>query len=476
MSERDRDVEWERERERAARGYAEGRVTPKNESNYARSQHGSNAPSPAFGRPAVYERDDAREHYNRNNGGGYDQGAPGRYEERGPPLDSDRDYAQQRRYEGYADDGTGRTSRPVTAPRGPTPDIDRTRPVEDSRSVGVPNPNIPASGTSAKSRRAPKSKEELDASGAPVSPVPSAASKKTKGSRASSPWAGKTPGASAKAGRAEAKGGATPSSAGKKSSSTSLKGRDEAAQQQREISPASSEGSNEPLAARGPPTRVVDEDYDEGAADALMGLAGAASASAPQPAADRGQSPEKRADSLLGKRPFADENADSAAGEESSKRSKNGVTSEPVPTEKDSSESKAAPANDSPGDNPSEAPAAGKIAEPAVGDKVPEPTAAENDATGDKASTPTQATQADEPKGTDSTKEDAEVKNTTPVVAVVASNSVEDDSKEEEEGQINEEEGDVSMKGPGDAAADTSSNVARPAEDKNTEQPAVDAP
>ncbi|GAC97727.1 hypothetical protein PHSY_005314 [Pseudozyma hubeiensis SY62] len=388
MSEREREMEWEREREReqAARGYpASGRITPKNEQGYARSQHGgSNAPSPAFGRPPVYGRDDGRDHYNNGHPssgpggprGGYERGPGGlhapppglRHEERGPPppqFEHERGPPPPRqagdgRHDGYGDVHDGSMgSAPGRGPppglRGPTPDWERARAGEHgppSLNDGAEGRN--AGGSASKSRRGPKSKDELEAAPAPPSPAPSAAAKKgkTASSRASSPWSAKGgAAAAAKNGKSATPFGAsTAASVGggnKKGSSAALLAREDQpdsragspagdARAQREISPASSDGSNEPLAARAPSSRMVDEDYDEGAADALMGLAGAASASAPSmatpiaaPAApvatsDRAPSPERRAASSLGKRPYADEEKAADEREDSYKRAKSG--------------------------------------------------------------------------------------------------------------------------------------------------------
>lgn len=367
MSERERELEWERERERerereqAARGYpASGRITPKNEAGYARSQHGSNAPSPAFGRPPVYGRDDARDYYNNGHPGsvpggprgGYERGPPPgmRHDERGPPpphFEHERGHlpppppAGEGRYDGYGEghDGPmgGAPARPPPPPglRGPTPEWERARGGEHGPpSIHDGAEGRTAGGAAAKPRRGPKSKDEHEAVPAPPSPAPSAAGKKGKatGSRASSPWSAKS-GAAAKNGRS-----GTGAAGGKKGVSTPLRSRDDqpdsrpgspmgGARAQRDASPASSDGSNEPLAARAPSSRMVDEDYDEGAADALMGLAGAASASAsaaPAASSERGHSPDKRAESSLGKRPFAEEEKAANGPEDSYKRAKNG--------------------------------------------------------------------------------------------------------------------------------------------------------
>ncbi|SPO31231.1 probable TPR-containing protein Mql1 [Ustilago trichophora] len=375
MSERDRELEWERERERereqAARGYPSGRITPKNEPGYARSQHGSNAPSPAFGRPPVYGRDEARDYYNNghpNAGpggprGGYERGPPPgmRHDERGPPpphFEHERGHlpppppppqqqqqAGDGRYDGYGEGHDGLMSGAAARPpppglRGPTPDWERARGGDHGPpSIHDGSEGRNAGGPAGKPRRGPKSKDEFESAPAPPSPAPSAAGKKGKatGSRASSPW-------SAKAGAAGKNGKNGPAATGgKKGVSTPLRSRDDqagsrpgspmgGARAQRDASPASSDGSNEPLAARGPSSRMVDEDYDEGAADALMGLAGAASASVSAtpvaPASDRAHSPDKRAESSLGKRPFtADEEKGVNGPEDSYKRAKSGSAS-----------------------------------------------------------------------------------------------------------------------------------------------------
>ncbi len=182
--------------------------------------------------------------------------------------------------------------------RGPTPDWERSRAGEYAGHGGPPSLHdgtdgrgAAGGGPGAKPRRGPKSKDELESAPAPPSPAPSAAGKKGKatGSRASSPWSAKG-GAAAKNGK-NGPGSVTGGAKKGAGASTPLRSRDDhigsrpgsppgGARAQRDISPASSDGSNEPLAARGPSSRMVDEDYDEGAADALMGLAGAASASA----------------------------------------------------------------------------------------------------------------------------------------------------------------------------------------------------
>ena len=376
MSERERELEWERERERerereqAARGYpTSGRITPKNEASYARSQHGgSNAPSPAFGRPPVYGRDEARDYYNNGHPGsgpggprgGYDRGPPPgmRHDERGPPpphFEHERGHlpppGSEGRYDGYGEGpegpvGSGPARAPLPGLRGPTPDWERARGGEhgpasvhdaaEGRNIG----GLGGPGTG-KPRRGPKSKDELESAPAPPSPAPSAAGKKGKAtnSRASSPWSAKG-GASAKNGK-----NGPASASTKRGISTPLRSRDDqpesrsgsptgAARVQRDVSPASSDGSNEPLAARAPSSRMVDEDYDEGAADALMGLAGAASASASAPVAppvtdpsDRAQSPDRRVESSLGKRPLAEEERSSNGPEDSYKRAKSGNSS-----------------------------------------------------------------------------------------------------------------------------------------------------
>lgn len=397
MSERERELEWEREREReremqqASRGYpTSGRITPKNEPGYPRSQHGgSNAPSPAFGRPPVYGRDEGREYYNNGHPssgpggprGGYERGGPPppppgmRHDERGPPppahFEHERGgplpphHAAEGRYDHpYSEvhDGPmgGASARgPPSGLRGPAPDWERARAAEHgppSLHDGAEGRNAGASAS--RSRRGPKSKDELESAPAPPSPAPSAAGKKGKAtsSRASSPWSarGGATGKNGKAAPLAGGGGTTATGPGfKRAASTSLRSREDhmdsrpgsplgGARAQRDASPASSDGSNEPLAARAPSSRMVDEDYDEGAADALMGLAGAASASAsvatpaPAPApvlvpavpasaaSDRATSPEKRAESSLGKRPFAEEEKGADEPEDSYKRAKSG--------------------------------------------------------------------------------------------------------------------------------------------------------
>ncbi|SNX86681.1 probable TPR-containing protein Mql1 [Melanopsichium pennsylvanicum] len=386
MSERERELEWEREREREreqmARGYAaSGRMTPKNEPGFARSAHGSNAPSPAFGRPPVYGREDARDYYNGGHpssgpGGpraGYERGPPPgmRLDERGPPpphFEHERGHlpppppppaAGDSHYDGYGDSheapmGSAARPPPPGNLRGPTPDWERARNGEhappsahdgsEGRNAGAP---------AGKPRRGPRPKDEVEPAPAPPSPAPSAAGKKGKatGSRAGSPWSAK---GSAKNGKAGAM-----AAAGRKGASTPLRSRDDqvdsrpgspagGARVQRDASPASSDGSNEPLAARGPSSRMVDEDYDEGAADALMGLAGAASASvsaipAPAPQSNRGHSPDKRAESSLGKRPFAEDEKNVYDPEDSHKRAKSAAGGDADATTKLGSNSISAP-------------------------------------------------------------------------------------------------------------------------------------
>lgn len=394
MSEREREMEWERERERerereqAARGYpASGRITPKNEPGYARSQHGgSNAPSPAFGRPPVYGRDEGRDYYNNSHPGsgpggprgGYERGpgaphapAPGmRHDERGPPpapFEHERGpppphQAGDLRYDSYSDGRDGPFRGPPPGLGRPTPDWERTRAGEygpPSLHDGAEGRN--AGGSASKSRRGPKAKDELEAAPAPPSPVPSSAGKKgkTTSSRAGSPWSAKggvaAPGKNGKASTPFGTGvGAPVAAAGvgggvgsKKGAAISLRPQEDqpdsrpgSPQSRRDASPASSDGSNEPLAARAPSSRMVDEDYDEGAADALMGLAGAASASsasvataAPAPVSpvatsDRASSAEKRAESSLGKRPYAEEERAVDEPEDSYKRAKSGSAAE----------------------------------------------------------------------------------------------------------------------------------------------------
>ena len=377
-AEREREMEWERERERAARGYpGSGRATPKNEPGYARSQHGSNAASPAFSRAAAYPRDprdDPREYYGRDGGPvGGGGGVHGYERPRGddgrPPYEYERGYPgpggarydpMSERYE----DGP----RPPADLRGPTLEQERARDYP-----GPPHPESldPSAAARGKARRGPRSKDELEGNmpGSPAGSTTGGAARKKKdgaSSRASSPWAGRS--ATVKNGataRSESKGpsGKKAGGRGRDNASTAGSRRNspdpalhsrnvsqaEAAAAARAVSPASSTGSNEPLAARGP-SRMVDEDYDEGAADALMGLAGAASASAsiasqhppakaseePSRAQEERPSPRKLSDperstpssgppqqteSSLGKRPYDEEGAD-----EHSKRAKNSGT------------------------------------------------------------------------------------------------------------------------------------------------------
>ncbi|EPQ27234.1 uncharacterized protein PFL1_05157 [Pseudozyma flocculosa PF-1] len=338
--EREREMEWERERdrerERAARQYpGSGRATPKIEPGYPRSQHGSNAPSPAFSRPGAYPREDPREYYG-NGGGGYDRA---RMDEGRPPYEHERGYGRHHdhpmaeRYEG----GGGPRQHPPADLRGPTPERDRMRgeyppsahpAFGPAGGAGPPPPPPPASDgvgdamaaggrpPAKGGRRGHKFKDDGDVASGPASPAPSAAAARKKkeaggaggpSSRASSPWGGRP---------------------------------------------------NAPASAS------VGADYDEGAADALMGLAGAASASASMPAPSAPQQPREsqqpsprghesgqawdgppsgrssprkasdsdapyppraRAESALGKRPY-DEGESAGSLEESTKRARNGAS------------------------------------------------------------------------------------------------------------------------------------------------------
>uniref|UniRef100_V5ECX2 Uncharacterized protein n=2 Tax=Kalmanozyma brasiliensis (strain GHG001) TaxID=1365824 RepID=V5ECX2_KALBG len=519
MSEREREMEWEREREReqAARGYpASGRITPKNDPAYARSQHGgSNAASPAFGRPPVYGRDEPREYHNNGHPsagpggprGGYERGPPPpgmRPDERGPPphhFEHERGHlpppphqAGEGRYDGYGDGHDGpimgaasARGPPPPGLRGPTPDWERAR----AGDQGPPSVHDGADGRGAggpanKARRGPKAKDELEAAPAPPSPAPSAAGKKGKttgGSRASSPWSSKASTASknGKSGPGASPAVSSAVAAGKRGGAASLREITSrpgspagGARAQRDASPASSDGSNEPLAARAPSSRMVDEDYDEGAADALMGLAGAASASAaatlvapapPAAAADRASSPDKRTESSLGKRPYSEEDKSASGLEDSYKRVKSGsaAAGEAVDPVNAGSNGVAAPTE-------TEAPAArqgsegrkepaavtppAKAASPKVTEKVPESVSQpmEEDAPAAPKTITEAATVTKEPSpaaDAPSKAPEAEAKSTpAPAPASAEASTAADSSKaaaanddgaEEEEGEINED-------------------------------------
>ncbi|PWN53606.1 hypothetical protein IE53DRAFT_136811 [Violaceomyces palustris] len=322
MAEREREMEWERERERARQYPPSGRITPKDEPPYPpqvgpRSQHGSNAPSPAYSRPAAYPRDDPRGGDSRDYATGpYDRPRPMADEQR-PPYDYDRGYPPPPgpggpRYDPLHDRlDPGPGPRPAD-PRGPSPERERPRehPQADSSYESAP-----ATASKAKGRKSKSIKEDVDSVNPPASPAPSATGggrkrKDGPSSRAGSPWGGGARGGTAQKtapSRADSKppvggkkAGAQWRSKGDGASAADSRGGSPDARSAphtrtpshsgppppvRAPSPAGSDvsaGSNEPLAARGP-SRIVDEDYDDSAADALMGLAGAASASASMP-------------------------------------------------------------------------------------------------------------------------------------------------------------------------------------------------
>jgi hypothetical protein len=226
----------------------------------------------------------------------------------------------------------------------------------------------------------------------------------------------------------------------------------------------------------------VDEDYDESAASALMGLAGATSTSASvstptsqSAAADGSLSPDKRPESSLGKRPFLDEEHAKGSNQESSKRVKNGSPTQAVSPSgeetTDAPRSPVAPATENTvnGNGPSSTTESGSG--PADAEAEPE-ASVEEEAKSNKAGSPPheQTGASDAPLPTrESTPTESEGQpmdvDDSPSKDVASNNAIQqppqaagdvgdvgdagdaddaDDGKEEEEGQINEETADTS--------------------------------